>query len=142
MNKLPYPTQEGASLPNFSNQLAAMMAMQKAFQCRVDPRCFSLDYKERAAFIRDHTTYCVQELGEMLQEVPFYKHWKDYSKLSDEDTDKAYNKAKEELIDAWHFFMNLAIGLGMDPDDFYAIYMGKHQENIRRQDEGYIQEGT
>lgn len=117
--------------------LKQMLEMQKGFQDRVDPRYKDEDLKVRAAFLRDHFVFCDQELQEMLYEIPFFKHWKDYSKMTDEELVEAFNKAKNELIDAWHFFMNLSIGLSMDADEFYQRYMDKHKENIRRQDEGY-----
>jgi dimeric dUTPase (all-alpha-NTP-PPase superfamily) len=117
--------------------LKHMLAMQEAFQDRVDARCKSEDLVERAAFLRDHFVFCDQELQEMLYEIPHFKHWKDYSKMTEEEIEEAYSKAKDELIDAWHFFMNLSIGLGMGADEFYERYLAKHKENIRRQDEGY-----
>lgn len=116
--------------------LEHMLEMQKEFQDRVDPR-YDSDLKERAAFLRDHFVFCDQELQEMLYEVPFFKHWKSYSNMTDEEIVEAFSKAKDELIDAWHFFMNLSIGLGMDAEEFYQRYLDKHKENIRRQDEGY-----
>ena len=117
--------------------LSTMLEMQKGFQNRVDPRYRSTDLKERAAFLRDHFVFCDQELQEMLYEIPFFKHWKDYSKMTDQEIAEAYSKAKDELIDAWHFFMNISLGLGMGSNEFYERYMAKHIENIRRQDEGY-----
>lgn len=114
-----------------------MLKVQAAFQDRVDPRYNSPDPAVRADFIRDHSLHCIQELGEMLQEVPYYKGWKDYSKMDSSDIITKYDKAKEELIDAWHFFMNLALALGLTADEFFDIYLSKNKENIRRQDEGY-----
>ena len=116
--------------------LGVMIEMQKEFQNRVDPR-YNGDLKERAAFLRDHFVFCDQELQEMLYEIPFFKHWKDYSSMTPEEIAEAFDKAKNELIDAWHFFMNLSIGLGMDAEEFYQRYLDKHKENIRRQDDGY-----
>ena len=120
-----------------ANPLVTMLNLQESFQRRVDPRCMSDDLKERAAFIRDHYVYLDQELQEMLYEVPFFKHWKDYSKMTDAEIVAAYDKAKEELVDAWHFFMNLMLGLGMSAEELYDGYLLKNKENIRRQNEGY-----
>ena len=119
------------------DSVEVMLDYQKAFQRRVDPRCESLDLKERAAFIRDHYVYLDQELQEMLYEVPFFKHWKDYSKMTNSEIEEAYHKAKEELIDSWHFFMNLMIALNMSADELFQMYLEKNKENIRRQNEGY-----
>ena len=119
------------------NELEYMFKMQKAFQDRVDQRYKSTDLKERAAFLRDHFVFCNQEMQEMLYEIPFFKHWKDYSKMTDEEIEEAYDKAKEEIIDAWHFFINIMLGLGMTAEELFTRYLDKHKENIRRQDEGY-----
>ena len=119
------------------NGLEYMFKMQKAFQDRVDQRYKSTDLKERAAFLRDHFVFCNQEMQEMLYEIPFFKHWKDYSKMTDKEIEEAYDKAKEEIIDAWHFFINIMLGLGMTAEELFTRYLDKHKENIRRQDEGY-----
>lgn len=119
------------------NELEYMFKTQKAFQDRVDQRYKSTDLKERAAFLRDHFVFCNQEMQEMLYEIPFFKHWKDYSKMTDEEIEEAYDKAKEEIIDAWHFFINIMLGLGMTAEELFTRYLDKHKENIRRQDEGY-----
>jgi len=47
------------------------------------------------------------------------------------------NKMKEEIIDLFHFVINLSIASGMDADEFYNIYIGKHRINHNRQKEGY-----
>jgi len=119
------------------NELEYMFKMQKAFQDKVDQRYKSTDLKERAAFLRDHFVFCNQEMQEMLYEIPFFKHWKDYSKMTDEEIEEAYDKAKEEVIDAWHFFINIMLGLGITAEELFTRYLNKHKENIRRQDEGY-----
>lgn len=120
-----------------TTELEYMFKMQKAFQDRVDQRYKSTDLKERAAFLRDHFVFCNQEMQEMLYEIPFFKHWKDYSKMTDEEIEEAYDRAKEEIIDAWHFFINIMLGLGMTAEELFARYLDKHKENIRRQDAGY-----
>lgn len=118
------------------SELSTMLEMQKAFQRRVDPR-FEGDLETRAAFIRDHFVYLSQELQEALYEIPYFKHWKDYSKMSTAEANEAYERYKEELVDAWHFFMNMMLAAGMSAEELYDMYMEKHKENIRRQDEGY-----
>ena len=119
------------------NELEYMFKMQKAFQDRVDQRYKSTDLKERAAFLRDHFVFCNQEMQEMLYELPYFKPWKDYSKMTDEEIKEAYDKAKEEIIDAWHFFINIMLGLGMTAEELFTRYLNKHKENIKRQNEGY-----
>lgn len=122
---------------NVMDKFERMLELQASFQHRVDPRFESDDLKERAAFIRDHFVYLDQELQEMLYEIPYFKNWKDYSKMTDEEVIKAYDTAKEELVDSMHFFMNMMLGLHMSVDEMYEGYLLKNKENIRRQDEGY-----
>lgn len=117
--------------------LETMLNLQRLFQHNVDPRFESDDLRAKAAFIRDHYVYLDQELQEALYEVPYFKNWKDYSKMTDEEIVEAYSKAKEEIVDAWHFFMNLMLGLGMTAEELYDGYILKNKENIRRQEEGY-----
>ena len=42
-----------------------------------------------------------------------------------------------ELVDAWHFFMNLCLLVNITPEELYAGYMDKIQVNHKRQDDGY-----
>ena len=42
-----------------------------------------------------------------------------------------------EIIDILHFFMNMAISIGMTPQEMYNMYMSKNQENRRRQQNNY-----
>lgn len=114
-----------------------MFERQAEFQRRVDPRCFSPDLKERVDFIMDHSLYMEQELQETLYELPYFKRWKDYSNMTNVEKQLAIVKAQEELIDTWHFFMNIALSLGFTADTFYQAYLNKIAENNKRQDEGY-----
>ena len=42
-----------------------------------------------------------------------------------------------ELIDAWHFFMNLMLIAKLTPDDLFRLYNIKRVKNMARQQEGY-----
>lgn len=44
---------------------------------------------------------------------------------------------KKEVIDLWHFVMNLWLAVDGTPDDFYQLYLLKNQTNHCRQDENY-----
>lgn len=50
-----------------------------------------------------------------------------------------YNQEKfqNEIIDLWHFLLNLSIISGMTAKDIYDKYMIKSQENKNRKDDGY-----
>lgn len=119
------------------NMFEHMLQKQREFQERLGSDFDALSAKERVAFIKEHSIHLNQEVNEMLYELPHFKPWKDYSALTEADEQKMLQKAKMELIDAWHFFMNMALGLGMSAEEFYAMYLAKNSENHRRQDAGY-----
>ena len=71
-----------------------------------------------------------------------WKYWKkDYSKYSEikfsDLSESDQLEAKFEIIDILHFFMNMAISIGMTPEEMYNMYMAKNKENRDRQERGY-----
>ena len=71
-----------------------------------------------------------------------WKKWKKaYSTYSDiKFSDLSENdqlECKFEIIDILHFFMNMAVSVGMTPKEMYNMYMSKNKENIARQKRGY-----
>ncbi|AFL47572.1 dUTPase [Acinetobacter phage ZZ1] len=42
-----------------------------------------------------------------------------------------------EIIDLWHFFLNMNIALGLTSEDIFEGYFIKNAENFARQDRGY-----
>lgn len=93
---------------------------------------FPMEGEDAAKYIKTQSLHCIDELCEMLHEVKGYKEWKVYD-YKDELTNRvAKNKATEELIDAFHFFVNIALGLGISPEEFYQVYMNKQQINKQR----------
>lgn len=44
---------------------------------------------------------------------------------------------KEEIVDLFHFVMNLSLAVGMEAEEFYERYCNKNKINHDRQDEGY-----
>ena len=120
-----------------TDNLDLMLKMQGAFQRRVDDRCFSNNPEVRAEFVRDHVNYMNNEVAEMLQEMPYFKHWKNYDKMTETEREDAYKAMKNEYVDVLHFFINLGVALGFTSDELTHMYVVKNAENIRRQDEGY-----
>ena len=118
-------------------KLESMMDRQREFQLRLDPKFNNMNIEQRVAFIKEHSIHLNQEINEMLYELPYFKPWKDYSSVTDSRAEEMLEKARMELIDAWHFFMNIAIALGITPEQFYMMYCAKNNENHRRQDKGY-----
>lgn len=112
------------------SDLNTMLEMQRQLQVKhygKDPA--DLQGEERALFIKDMVLALSDELHEALQEVG-WKPWATSRHVNDE-------AFKGELIDAWHFFMNLILVSGMDPFDFMQRYISKHDKNASRQKAGY-----
>lgn len=118
-------------------KLETIMDKQASLQERLGTDFSAMSYRDKAAFMKAHFVYLDQELQEALYEMPFFKDWKDYSSMSDEDIEKAWAKVRMELIDALHFFVNLLLCSGMSANDVYNMYLAKNKENNRRQDAGY-----
>lgn len=112
-------------------------SLQDAFEVQLNSQVergfnFPMTGEARAAYIKTQTLHCIDELCEMLHEVKGYKEWKRYD-YADEDTNIiADMKATEELVDAFHFFMNIALALGITADDLLSGYAAKQQINEER----------
>lgn len=119
------------------DKLETIMTMQRDLQKRLGTDFSNMTLEERAEFMRDHRGYLADEVAEALYEMPMYKTWKDYSKMSDEEIHIAWQKVRMELIDSLHFFVNLLLCAGMTADEVCEMYIAKNRENHRRQDEGY-----
>lgn len=112
------------------DRLAIMLNMQselqeKSFGTRVE----DLEGWARIQFFKEMKLALQDELHEALDEMGWKiwassKHWNEEA-------------VKGELIDAWHFFMNLLIVSGMDAEEVFERYMKKHDVNVSRQKEGY-----
>lgn len=112
------------------DRLVLMMAMQRELQTNSfgqDP--VMLAGTERIQFFKEMKLALQDELHEALDEMG----WKPWA------SSKHWNEeaVKGELVDAWHFFMNLLLIADMAPEELYERYMKKHDKNIIRQVEGY-----
>lgn len=65
-----------------------------------------------------------------LQRETNWKWWKE-----DKTVDK--EKLQEEIIDLWHFLIQLSIEAGFEPQTLISKYMEKNKENTGRQLRGY-----
>ncbi len=87
--------------------------------------------KEGNYLIRDMFNACVQEIGEAIQVLKNWKAWKQTEMPSDSE------HFKEEVIDAFHFFVEGCILAGITPDDLHDLYFKKNEVNHFRQDSNY-----
>jgi len=65
-----------------------------------------------------------------LQRTTNWKWWKIPSKFNEA-------KAREELIDIWHFVVQASLELNLTPDDIVDEYKKKNEINRERQKNGY-----
>ena len=85
--------------------------------------------EERVEFIRWNVLALQDELHEALGEVG----WKPWATSKHINRD-AYTG---ELVDAWHFFMNLCLVVGMQGNELQSRYMAKASVNEQRQEDCY-----
>lgn len=88
-----------------------------------------IDAEERIQFLKDMKLAIDDELSEFMAEIG-WKPWATSRHVNEE-------AAQGELVDAFHFFMNLCMGVGMTPDELFKKYKAKRLKNIKRQAEGY-----
>lgn len=55
------------------------------------------------------------------------------SQLSDNDT----KELKFEVVDMFHFAINMALSVGMTGSELFSMYLSKNEENFNRQEKGY-----
>lgn len=113
-----------------SDMLEEMMDTQLGMQEAV----FGYDFgrmttAEVVEFVHWNVTALTDELHEALAETS-WKPWADSEFLNRE----AYTG---ELVDAWHFLMNLMLAVGMTPHELREKYRIKQRINVARQSEGY-----
>lgn len=79
---------------------------------------------------KEYMMALVVELTETLGEL----NWKPWKK-----TQKQINldKLHLEIVDSWHFLLELSIIAGLDSSKIYNIYLTKNQENLARYNSGY-----
>ena len=68
-------------------------------------------------------------IRELIEAVETFKNkpWRQSQVLTDQD------HLKEELADAFHFYIEFLIELGIDADELYELYTKKHRVNQWRQ---------
>lgn len=84
---------------------------------------------QRIDFIKDMHIALTDELHEALAETG-WKPWASSKHIN-------VREFKGELVDAFHFFMNLCLVVNMSPEELFEMYKVKHQRNIDRSTEGY-----
>lgn len=108
------------------DMLAAIFRKQKEFVTMIKHDRFPATKEER---ISNLCTAIIHEAVE-LQRLTNYKWWKTPVNFDEK-------KAREELIDIWHFVVQASIELGMEPKDILDEYQKKNLVNRQRQMNDY-----
>lgn len=95
-------------------------------------------YGELLKRVRFNREAMDDEWAEILHMLP-WKEWKTYPErgAGDPISDEDRRELAFEVVDMFHFLLNICIALGLRWDQFLAIYYTKYLENQRRQREGY-----
>lgn len=112
---------------------------QKNFQKKFNNESDNIE--EISKQIHFHSQFVVEEIYEMLRELPFHKPWKDYSDLTEEEIKKKLERAREEWIDVFIFLINSGVYLGFDEHLVTSMYLEKNKLNNKRQEDpelGYV----
>ena len=116
------------------NKFEDMLQKQKELQNALGNNMDNLSDKEKVAKFKEWYICIMAEFVETLDKLP-WKEWKNY---------KTYELSKEEslelefeLIDIFHFYMNILLVFKVDPKRFYNLYNAKWKENHDRIKRGY-----
>lgn len=112
---------------NEFNYLRQMFKKQIELQERLYGPKFKITGNQE--YINIMTLALIDELMEGIRETPF-KPWKKQQLFNQENY-------KNELVDAWHFLINLTLASGMNSKELFERYILKNKENHNRQDKGY-----
>ena len=114
-------------------KLNKIFELQKQFQIilgdNIPIHKFDIITKENVELIKNQILALYDEVGEALREVP-WKPWKENENFN-------VSKFRMELIDIFHFLVNLFLLSGMDAEYTYTLFQSKNSINRRRQKDGY-----
>lgn len=119
-------------------RLGQIFEKQDNLQKTIGYDFFMMTDDQRAAYIKEYWLHADHEAHEMLAELPYFKPWsKKSNNMSPEQRKEAFDKAKEEFVDVFHFVINIALALRISPQELFAAYVLKNDVNHDRQKEGY-----
>jgi dimeric dUTPase (all-alpha-NTP-PPase superfamily) len=108
------------------DSLETIFSIQRELASMMDLSRYPTSIDERVSAL---STAIVHEAIE-LQRLTSWKWWKKPIPFDRE-------AAKEELIDIWHFVVQVSMELGMSPSDVLNEYKKKNKVNRNRQASGY-----
>ena len=116
------------------DRLEEMFRLQEALQTKYNggERPGDMVGAARMNYVRTMVLATEDELHEALRETS----WKPWSHHTLHNINR--EEYLDELVDAWHFFMNLLLVANITADEFFNQYLRKNQINHGREDNGYI----
>lgn len=121
--------------------LQLVLDKQKEFQSRFGYNGEETDVKIVSSLIHTHSAFAIEEIYEMLRELPYHKPWRDYSDWNNEKIVEQFEIAREEWVDVFIFVMNVGLFLGFDENLIRKMYLEKLGLNHKRQEDpelGYV----
>ena len=114
-------------------KLEDIFQLQKSFQQLLGNPIpiYSIDFINihNIELIKNQILALVDETMEALREIP-WKPWKIKNIID-------VPKFRVELIDIFHFLINLFIFAGMDASKVWSLFLEKNRINVKRQENGY-----
>lgn len=74
---------------------------------------------------------------EELRNCTYWKHWQKEAREGKRYQIHDLKEAKKEVIDLLHFFISMALWVGMDAEEMYDLYVKKNKINFKRIDHDY-----
>lgn len=108
--------------------LQFLFEKQREFQSR-----FNMPINSQE-FINAQVLALHEELSEAIRETN-HKYWK--TSYGQPLTPEQQKKFQQEIIDCWHFLINLSLAANLTSNDVIKMYKEKHNINIERNENGY-----
>jgi len=120
---------ENDARASWQDQLRIVFASQEHFQSLLGHDLAEYDDETKVAYLKDQILALLDEAHEALGEIG----WKPWA------TSRHINREafSGELADILCFLVNLALGVGLSPDEFFALHQEKVLRNIARQEANY-----
>jgi len=124
-------------MKDFKDKLDIMFSIQKRAQKELgvwDKIRQSDSLKQQ--YINQMILACYEEVNEIMRETAYKnpKHvpfgWKKHQNWD-------LKNYKDEIVDLWHFTMNLMLAVDMKPEEFFEIYKEKNKKNLERWNNDY-----
>ncbi len=128
------------------DMLNTMFEMQEALNTKIGRP--SLRWKDKikeedhhalliAGWRLDDLIKAVSSELEELRNCTYWKHWQKEALEGNRYKIHDLKEAKKEVIDLLHFFISIALWVGMDAEEMYDLYVKKNKINFKRIDNNY-----